>query len=85
MNEILNDCDFLLDEYGDYCLMVIKDVGSPYYIDSHGIIDGIGDLPLGRTTMECINHLVKNTFGWGCEIDEPFNNFIEPEQVQSTI
>ncbi len=80
LNEILNDCDFVLDEYGDYCLMVIKDVGSPYYIDSHGIIDGIGDLPLGRTTMECINHLVKNTFCWS-EPDDPRNNFIGPFQV----
>ncbi len=80
LNEIINNCDFVLDEYDNYSLMVIENVGQPYYIDSSGIIDGIEDMPLGRTTMECINHLVKNTFCWS-EPDEPRNNFIGPFQV----
>lgn len=82
LSEILSDCDVVLDDYGNYSLMVVKNMGPPYYIDCDGILSGIEVLPLGRTAMECVNHLVKNTFGWGRELDEPMDNRIGPVQVK---
>lgn len=70
-SDILNDCDFALDDDGNYSLMAVENIGPSYYIDYDGILSGIEALPLGRTTMECVNHLVKNTFAWNNEIDEP--------------
>ncbi|MBD5129112.1 MAG: hypothetical protein HDT43_04190 [Ruminococcaceae bacterium] len=41
-----------------------------YYIQTNGIIS-IRGIPKGRTTMECINHVIKNLFLWTFDIDEP--------------
>ncbi len=53
-----------------------------YRIKPNGIITCY-KVPEGRTTMEGINQVIKSFFGWGFDIDEPMNDPIEPEQVQS--
>lgn len=75
MEEILDD---MLQNYADthgcneYLVDVIdSDVSDfPYRIYSNGIIECRG-IPKGRTTMECINQVVKNLYCWGFDIDEP--------------
>lgn len=56
----------------DFLMRVINsDVADfPYCIDSNGIIKCRGN-PWGRTTMEGVNHVVKNLFCWRFDIDEP--------------
>lgn len=55
-----------------------------YYIDPNGIITFRGK-PEGRTTMECINHVIKNLFCWNFDIDEPMDGTLESDQTQSII
>lgn len=51
--------------------VIVSDAADhPYYIDSNGIIKCWG-IPKGRTTMECINQVVKNLYRWLFDIDEP--------------
>lgn len=56
----------------DFLMKVIdSDVADfPYCIDSSGIIECRG-FPQGRTTMECVNYVVKDLYCWGFDIDEP--------------
>ncbi len=58
----------------DYSLCVIGSDAADfsYYLEPNGIITFCG-IPLGRTTMECINHVIKDLFCWGFDIDEPMN------------
>lgn len=58
----------------DFLMRVINsDVADfPYCIDSNGIIECRG-FPQGRTTMEGVNHVVKNLFCWRFDIDEPMD------------
>lgn len=75
MEEILDD---MLQNYADthgcneYLVDVIdSDVSDfPYRIYSNGIIKCRG-IPQGRTTMECVNYVVKELYCWGFDIDEP--------------
>lgn len=57
-----DDCslDVISSDAADHC----------YYIQPSGIITFYG-LSEGRTTMEGINHVIKNLFCWGFDIDEP--------------
>lgn len=70
LSEILDNCDTCLDDNGNPMLAVAENMGPPYYIDQNGILDGLTDVKLGRTAIEGLNFLVKETFGWG-DIDEP--------------
>ena len=57
------------DEYS--VKVIVSDAADfPYRIYSNGIIKCRG-IPQGRTTMECINQVVKNLYRWLFDIDEP--------------
>lgn len=70
----------------DYSLCAISSDAADfsYYLEPNGIITFCG-IPQGRTTMECINHVIKNLFCWGFDIDEPMNEPIEPGQERSAV
>lgn len=68
-NKRRRDEEFLMD-------VIDLDVADhPFYIDSNGILKCWGN-PWGRTTMEGVNHVVKELFCWGFDIDEPVNSSI---------
>lgn len=75
MEEILDD---MLQNYAnihgcdEYLVDVIDSDAAdfPYRIYSNGIIKCRG-IPQGRTTMECVNYVVKELYCWGFDIDEP--------------
>lgn len=69
--DILNNLEYALDEQGNHSITVTKSFGMPYDLDYNGLIS-ISDRPLGRTAMECVNHMVKNTYCW-YEPDESMN------------
>lgn len=70
--------------HGEYPVKVVNTMDFPCYIDPNGILKARG-IPLGRTTMECINHLVKNSYGWLFDIDEFNNDSIKFDQTHSDI
>lgn len=70
--------------HGEYLVTVVNTMDFPCYIDPNGILKARG-IPLGRTAMECINHLVKNSYGWLFDIDEFNNDPIKPDQTHSDI
>lgn len=57
-------------KHSECLIRAVDTMDFSYYIDSKGILNARG-IPIGRTTMECINHLVKNSYGWLFDIDEP--------------
>lgn len=61
--ELLNDCEFALDEQGNHSIIVSDNFGLPYYLDYNGLIS-LSDRPIGRTAMECVNHIVKSIYCW---------------------
>lgn len=93
LNEILENMPIYNSEFktdmdthnhSEYPLTVVNTMDFPCYIDPNGILKARG-IPLGRTTMECINHLVKNSYGWLFDIDEFNNDPIKHDQTQSDI
>lgn len=65
-----NEIDSGVFKKSKHLIKVVDTMDFSYYIDSKGILKASG-IPSGRTTMECINHLVKNSYGWLFDIDEP--------------
>lgn len=80
LNDQLPNCNNNGRRRDDYslCVIVSDAADFSYYLKPNGIITFCG-IPLGRTTMECINHVIKNLFCWSFDIDEPINNPIKPE------
>ena len=72
LNNIKSENEISGDErkHSECLIRAVDTMDFPYYIDSKGILNARG-IPIGRTTMECINHLVKNSYGWLFDIDEP--------------
>lgn len=80
LNDQLPNCNNNVCRRDDYslCVIVSDAADFSYYLEPNGIITFCGR-PQGRTTMECINHVIKNLFCWSFDIDEPINNPIKPE------
>lgn len=77
MHKSENDIGSYEFKHSEHLIRVVDTMDFSYYIDSKGILKVRG-IPNGRTTMECINHLVKNSYGWLFDIDEPMRNHLEP-------
>lgn len=68
----------------DYSLCVIDSDAADFchYIKPNGIITFCG-ISKGRTTLEGINHVIKDFFGWNFDIDEPMDPHCTFNNIES--